>query len=149
MLFLMLAAVLFALLIGTLAFVTGPVGLAMAAAIALWLLLYAARSILRASSRRRAATRSAADASHGAVDVSVRRPAPRSVKRQSAAAPAERRSTTAPTKRRQATAPAGRQSVAASAERQSAAAPAERQSSAALAERQSAERKVSEAVHHV
>lgn len=47
MLFLMLAAVLFALLVGALAFVTGPVGLAMAAAIALWLLLYAARALLR------------------------------------------------------------------------------------------------------
>ena len=47
MLFLMLAAALFALLIGALAFVTGPVGGAMAGAIALWLLLYAARSLYR------------------------------------------------------------------------------------------------------
>ncbi len=47
MLFLMLAAALFALLIGALAFVTGPVGGAMAGAIALWLLLYAARSLHR------------------------------------------------------------------------------------------------------
>ena len=50
MLFLMLAAVLFALLVGALAFVTGPVGLTMAAAITLWLLLYAARALLRSRS---------------------------------------------------------------------------------------------------
>ncbi|MBR7837836.1 hypothetical protein KDL01_31465 [Actinospica durhamensis] len=47
MLFLMLAAVLFALLVGALAFVTGPVGLAMAGAIALWLVLYGGRSLWR------------------------------------------------------------------------------------------------------
>ena len=52
MLFLMLAAVLFALLVGSLAFVTGPVGLTMAAAIAVWLLLYAARSGWRRSRGR-------------------------------------------------------------------------------------------------
>ena len=46
MLFLMLAAVLFALLVGALAFVTGPVGLTMAAVIGVWLLLYAGRGIL-------------------------------------------------------------------------------------------------------
>jgi hypothetical protein len=58
MLFLMLAAVLFALLVGALAFVTGPVGLGMAALIATWLVLYAARSLLR-SRRSGHASRSA------------------------------------------------------------------------------------------
>lgn len=56
MLFLMLAAVLFALLVGALAFVTGPVGLTMAAVIGVWLLLYAARGILRRRSGGRRAT---------------------------------------------------------------------------------------------
>ena len=51
MLFLMLAAVLFALLVGALAFVTGPVGLTMAGAIALWLVLYGGRSLWRRSRR--------------------------------------------------------------------------------------------------
>lgn len=50
MLFLMLAAVLFALLVGALAFVTGPVGLGLTAVIVLWLALYAARGLHRARS---------------------------------------------------------------------------------------------------
>lgn len=46
MIVLMLAMVLLALFVGSLAFVTGPVGLALAAAVALWLLVYIGRSLL-------------------------------------------------------------------------------------------------------
>jgi hypothetical protein len=42
----MLAMILLSLFVGSLAFVTGPVGLALAAAVALWLLAYVGRSLL-------------------------------------------------------------------------------------------------------
>lgn len=51
-LFFMLAAVVLAALVGALAFVTGPVGLAMAGVIAMWLALYAARGLLRKRANR-------------------------------------------------------------------------------------------------
>jgi hypothetical protein len=42
----MLAMVLLALFVGSLAFVTGPVGLLLASLVALWLLVYVGRSLL-------------------------------------------------------------------------------------------------------
>lgn len=42
----MLTMVLLALFVGSLAFVTGPAGLTLAAAVALWLLVYVGRSLL-------------------------------------------------------------------------------------------------------
>lgn len=42
----MLAVVLLSLFVGSLAFVTGPLGLTLAAAVALWLLVYIGRSLL-------------------------------------------------------------------------------------------------------
>jgi hypothetical protein len=42
----MLAMVLLSLFVGSLAFVTGPLGLVLATAVALWLLVYIGRSLL-------------------------------------------------------------------------------------------------------
>lgn len=77
MLFLMLAAVLFALLVGALAFVTGPVGLTMAVVIGVWLLLYAGRGMLRRRSGggpRSGGAGSSAEAAGRAAEPSVRQP---------------------------------------------------------------------------
>ena len=49
----MLAVVVLSLFVGSLAFVTGPLGLTLAAAVALWLLAYIGRSLLSRTSAHR------------------------------------------------------------------------------------------------
>jgi hypothetical protein len=95
MLFLMLAAVLFALFVGALAFVTGPVGGVMAAVIALWLAVYAARGVRRRVRVSRSASQEGGEGSGS--DSLVAGSTPRRSTGGSAASRLTRRSAEAPT----------------------------------------------------